>query len=54
MVLSKIQNIKSQINEYQKLVEELKMEKIILHEGFVTGILIQTRGRTTTTTQAQE
>ena len=34
-------DIKSQINEYHKLIEDLKAEKIILQEEFVAGILIE-------------
>ncbi|KAF7802715.1 Retrovirus-related Pol polyprotein from transposon TNT 1-94 [Senna tora] len=34
-------DIKSQINEYQRLLEELKAEKINLPDEFVAGILIE-------------
>ena len=34
-------DIKLQINEYHKLIEELKIEKIMLQEKFVVGILIK-------------
>ena len=34
-------NIKLQINEYQKLLEELRVEKIELPEQFVDGLLIE-------------
>lgn len=34
-------DIKSQINEYHKLIEDLKAEKIVLQEEFVAGILIE-------------
>ena len=34
-------NIKLQINEYHKLLEELRDEKIELFEQFVVGLLIE-------------
>ncbi|KAF7812713.1 Retrovirus-related Pol polyprotein from transposon TNT 1-94 [Senna tora] len=34
-------DFKSQINEYQRLLEELKAEKINLPDEFVAGILIE-------------
>ena len=34
-------NIKLQINEYHKLLEELRVEKIELPEQFVVGLLIE-------------
>ena len=34
-------DIKLQINEYHKLLEELKAEKIVLSEQFVAGLLIE-------------
>lgn len=34
-------DIKTQINEYHKLLEDMKVKNIKLHEGFVDGILIE-------------
>ena len=34
-------DIKLQINEYHKLLEDLKAEKIVLSEKFVAGLLIE-------------
>ena len=39
--MSEDKDIKMQINDYHKLLEELKVENITLPEQFVAGILIE-------------
>jgi hypothetical protein len=39
--MSKEKDIKDQINEYHKLIKELKAENIPLSDEFVAGILIE-------------